>query len=821
MMHNHDEALFFRLLAVCQMLLRQTYHYARVVYYRLVKPPLGRTLGRRIDQTARQLRHIYSLLHSHRHQHRLDNRLSKLVHSLFCHDQARWTFFGSEDHLNDIRKALRQMPELTAQLLHQANEAAQHRFCFLSDHAITHDVTHDTHNAHGELQWHKDYRSGYQWTAQRVQDAHRIDFLTTHPTQHTNNDLFSSDVKYPWELSRHQWWAWLGLGYILGETAEERSRFWLRVQHDALSWIRDNPCGKGINWAMPMELSIRATNWIHTFALFAPTTSDTPNDRIFWQHVADTLWLHGRELSYNLEYVRHPGNHFDSNALGLVTLGAFFYHTRTGKRWFQQGKRFLEREIQRQVYADGVNYEKSTSYHRLVTEIFFLAALVADLVGKPFSQVYLDRLRSMFGYMAAYSRPDGSVPRVGDADNGRILRFRADEDFNVHCTNLVCGTLYFNAPELLANISLDASVLLQNTLPDILFLFHQHDGSATNTIERLQHLLRARPARPEPAKAHKAELHTQQFPHGGYVVLQSPTAHVFVDVGDYGMDGWGGHGHNDCLSFELWLGTRTRSPDGQHSVEGTTFVVDSGTGTYTANPALRNALRSTAAHNTVVLHKPAQNDGQNDTHSAPTNMLYAEQVEFQGLWRIKRDTLAPRVLRVHTNGGVAVLQAEHAGYLARYGVRHRRTVRLVHEAQSTTDKEHIAGQLVIEDELLATGTNEGTGEGTDKGTAEGSSHLHIPPEITIERLDQDDQSGNDDEHTAHSLRLTADCACTRIVLHLHSTEPLHLQSCQISPSYGVVQPATRIITGVSTRKPTTLTLHWKVLQKTSEEAFCS
>jgi uncharacterized heparinase superfamily protein len=632
-----------------------------------------------------------------------------------------------------------------------------------------------------------------------MQDAHLIDFLTTHPPQHLNTHWFSSDVKYPWELSRHQWWAWLGTGYVLSQNAEERDRYWQQIQRDALSWMRHNPCGKGINWAMPMELAIRATNWIQIFALVAPTTSAMPDDRAFWQQCVDTLWLHGRELSYNLEYVRHPGNHFDSNALGLVTLGAFFYHTRTGKRWFRQGKRFLEREMQRQVYPDGVNYEKSTSYHRLVTEIFFLAALVADRVGKPFSQVYRDRLRSMFGYMAAYSRPDGSVPRVGDADNGRVLRFRADEDFNVHLANLVCGALYFNAPELLANIRFEESVVLKNTLPDILFLFHKHYGSTTIITERLQHLLRARP---EPTMLQTATLHAQHFPHGGYAVLQSPSAHVFVDVGDYGMNGWGGHGHNDCLSFELWLGTgigttnghtsteRTtteHTTNGQHGVEGATFVVDSGTGTYTANPTLRNALRSTAAHNTVVLHESVPHPEHNGD--------YAEQVEFQGLWRIKRDTLAPRVHAVRTDGNVAMLQAEHAGYAERYGVRHVRTMRLVHEESSDAEGEQgvgQVGQLVIEDELLA------------EGAAQGSSHLHIPPEITIIRLD---------EHDEYSLQLTAECAFTCIVLHLHSTEPLELQPCQISPSYGVVQPATRIITGVSTEKPTTLTLGWKVLPK--------
>src|SRR4029079_1395988 len=42
------------------------------------------------------------------------------------------------------------------------------------------------------------------------------------------------------------------------------------------------------------------------------------------------------------------------------------------------------------------------------------------------------------------------------------------------------------------------------------------------------------------------------FPDGGFYVLRSRDAHVFIDCGEVGMRGRGGHGHNDILSFELF-----------------------------------------------------------------------------------------------------------------------------------------------------------------------------------------------------------------------------------------------------------------------------
>ena len=79
---------------------------------------------------------------------------------------------------------------------------------------------------------------------------------------------------------------------------------------------------------------------------------------------------------------------------------------------------------------------------------------------------------------------------------------------------------------------------------------------------------------------------------------------MVVDAGEVGMGGIGGHGHNDVLSFDL-------------SAAGAPLLVDSGTYTYTADPAARQAMRSTAAHNALRI------DGQETSRLAGDRWLAA------------------------------------------------------------------------------------------------------------------------------------------------------------------------------------------------------
>ncbi len=125
---------------------------------------------------------------------------------------------------------------------------------------------------------------------------------------------------------------------------------------------------------------------------------------------------------------------------------------------------------------------------------------------------------------------------------------------------------------------------------------------------------------------------SQAFVESGLYVLRDPDAVMVVDAGEVGMNGIGGHGHNDVLSFDLWA-------------NGAPLLADSGTYTYSADAAARQSLRATAAHNSVRVDRTE----------------IARLGEGRWLWRIEDDA-HPLVHEWRTEAEFDVLDAEHDGY---------------------------------------------------------------------------------------------------------------------------------------------------------------
>jgi heparinase II/III-like protein len=272
--------------------------------------------------------------------------------------------------------------------------------------------------------------------------------------------------------------------------------------------------------------------------------------------------MHGDYIANHLELGDVNGNHYLCDAVGLVFLGAFFRATPNGRRWLEMGRAIVEAEIFNQTSEDGVDFEKSTAYHRLVLEAFLTSYLLLRLHGDAPPAAWVERLQRMLEFVEAYTKPDGAIPLIGDADDGRIQKL-GRQGINDHRYLLSAGAALFERGDFkrAARCFADEAFWLLGP-------------AAADRFDALQV-----PTQPAASRA---------FHAGGFYVLRTSRAHVIVDCGDVGMHGRGGHGHSDITSLEVWL-------------DGVNLVSDCGAYLYTASREWRNRFRSTAFHNVVQI----------------------------------------------------------------------------------------------------------------------------------------------------------------------------------------------------------------------------
>jgi uncharacterized heparinase superfamily protein len=419
-----------------------------------------------------------------------------------------------------------------------------------------------------------------------------------------------SDIKVPWEISRLQWVIPAGQAYLL--TGDER---YAEAVRDILQdWMLKNPLAYTVNWSCTMEAAMRLFTWTWLFHVFADSASW--RDETFRVGFLACLYLHGDFTRRHIEKADINGNHYTADLAGLVMAGHFFGDFGDAHRWQDIGWSGLQDEIVKQVFSDGVDFEASSAYHRLVFELFLWPALFRQACGEQVAAIYIERLRAMARFTAAYSRPDGTSPLWGDADDARALPF-GGQKLGDHRYLIGLAAMAFDDADLAAWFSGPRS--------ELIWVCGLDKAAAFPPV----------PSKPVPSAG---------FPQGGAYVMRQHDTHIFIDCGPLGLAGRGGHGHNDALSFEAWL-------------DGAPLVIDRGSFVYTASFEERNEFRSTLSHNTPSVDRQEMN-----------------RFDPENLWSMQNDAQAEcTTWRSDASGDLFV--GMHHGY-QRLGVNVERRIKL-------------------------------------------------------------------------------------------------------------------------------------------------
>ena len=238
------------------------------------------------------------------------------------------------------------------------------------------------------------------------------------------------DNELRWQLHRHKWFTPMGKAYRLSGD-EKYAKEWV---YQYMDWIKKNPLVEvekeefeqgsageiravedNVRFAWrPLEVSNRLQDQTIQFLLYQVSPSFTP------EFLTEFLVNYHRHAQYIMGNYSEQGNHLLFEAQRMVYAGTFFPEFKEASVWRQSGIDILNREVKKQVYSDGGQYELDPHYHLASINIFLKALRMAGMNGfrNEFPKEYVDIMERMIEFYANICFPDYTNPCFSDAKLG-------------------------------------------------------------------------------------------------------------------------------------------------------------------------------------------------------------------------------------------------------------------------------------------------------------------------------------------------------------------------------------------------------------------
>lgn len=171
-------------------------------------------------------------------------------------------------------------------------------------------------------------------------------------------------------------------------------------------WIADNRAGDGDGWH-PYTISLRLTNLWICMEGFGKILKE---DAEFSERLRNSMYAQYRHLQKKTE--RHLlGNHYFEN-LKAIVLGALYFQE---PEVYQTYRQKLKREIAEQILPDGVHYERSLMYHKIILEDVLRVAKAIKDTDKSWCAELQEVMEKMAAAAWSLEKGMGHTPLFNDA----------------------------------------------------------------------------------------------------------------------------------------------------------------------------------------------------------------------------------------------------------------------------------------------------------------------------------------------------------------------------------------------------------------------
>jgi len=443
---------------------------------------------------------------------------------------------------------LKDYPQETAETIRRADAFLEHRFSFLG---VSFQLPDD-------IPWQSDPVSLNPYSTGFYRD---IDIFT--------NDS-AGDVKHVWEVNRLQFLIEIAKAYYLSGDEKYRQK----LEFFICDWNKKNPYKTGIAWASALEVGVRVLALIWTLNFYL---AGKKQDNEILALLLKLIYLHGAFLNDNLSVYFSPYNHLIGETAGLFAVGYLFPGFKNAVQWQRKAWRILTEHIHKQFHPDGGSVEQATFYHHFTLGFFIQSVALRKVNGDALPQDMMQSLEKALEFAMILTRPDGTLPYMGDIDDARSIYFSDPTNWNFKSYQSI-GAAWFDRP--------DMKYVAGKFGEDAFWLLTSGDEKRYDAL----------PARPSEQKTFFLE-------QTGYAVFRNgfdAESHFsFMDCGPladgvfYDETPSAAHGHADLLSIEL-------APYGE------SLLIDPGFSNYRGDFNWHAYFRSTAAHNTIEIDGRSQ-----------------------------------------------------------------------------------------------------------------------------------------------------------------------------------------------------------------------
>ncbi|PFX98196.1 hypothetical protein COL41_04175 [Bacillus mycoides] len=356
------------------------------------------------------------------------------------------------------------------------------------------------------------------------------------------------EIRYTWEINRMQFLPLMAVNYIECEKEEVLNQ----IKFHFYDWLSENPFLNGVNWSSPMEIAIRAYQWLYVLVIL--------KDHIDDQFQLDLIKAIINSIDYvmsNLSLYSSANNHLILEAAISSIIGWVMYPIYK-QNWFEEGYAILKRELPIQTFEDGVNKEQAVHYHAFVLDMMLqYNSLLKKINRVPICDELIYKMARYIGVLKC----GGSAIEFGDSDDAKILCFQKIEDYYNYL--LFFSSVYYGE---------SFSGFNKSYIRQIGFFV---DKASLDVHEKVNYGA------------------LEIFKSGGYSFINEGAFFMGFDTGTLGFGSIAAHGHADALSIVLNYNKKE-------------IFVDPGTYIYNVEAKWRDYFRKTSSHNTLVYNNKDQ-----------------------------------------------------------------------------------------------------------------------------------------------------------------------------------------------------------------------